>query len=59
MEVKDSQKDCTPKILQNTKNNCPVNGSRRDNKLTNNMNNICNIWTSNNEINQAPNNNTV
>jgi hypothetical protein len=41
------------------KNNCPVNSSRRSNKLTNNMNNICNIWTSNGEIYQTPNNSAV
>jgi len=52
MEVKDSKR-LYPKIAYNTKNSYPMNSSKRNNKLANNMNNICNIWTSNSEIYQT------
>jgi hypothetical protein len=58
MKVKDSEK-LYPEDITKYEEQLPVNSSRRSNKLTNNMNNICNILTSNGEIYQTPNNNTV
>jgi len=48
-----------PKDIANTKSSCPINNTRTNNKLTNNMNNIGNTWTSNSEIYQAPNNSMI
>jgi hypothetical protein len=58
MKEKNSKK-LYPEDIENTKNNCSMNDSSRSNKLTNNMNIIYNIWTSNSEIYQALNNSMV
>ena len=41
------------------KNNSLMNYSRRNNKLTNNVNNISNVQTCNGEINQIAKNSTI
>ena len=46
-------------ILQKMKNNSLMNYSRRNNKLTNNVNNISNVQTCNGEINQIAKNSTI
>jgi len=51
MKVKDSEK-LYPEVIAKYKEQLSVYSSRRSNKLTNNMNNICNIWMSNGEIYQ-------
>lgn len=45
----------TLKIMQDAKNNSPMNERKRRDKLTNHLHMISNVWTSDDEIDKASN----